>query len=354
MPPKFSVPYLHEWVGGAESAFRHGVPRAMALLRGCPTDGGEDHLFTAYNTVEAARNEHVRANGKSANMIFYKRNHAELQADMVYGADVKYLVFPEARDSKFEDHALAGSYRGPSRDTETPKAAWILTTRGHGRQELVTVSVGCMRVDERAVVARSTRSHPSHQPYGDTSVERPEDLAPAQPDFSTWRNPLTEGFALDAAQPNANATTECAAKQTVWHPSAQPPSLPFVVLICAGDCQPPSDPVTMMHRLSGGTAVVVPIDLKVGGHGHNVLVERVNGAICLLVTHEKCIGVGFSPDCKAVSTLRCRQPGPAMLFTTEEPNGVKQRSTSDAAKRDSAISQFTACTMIGTAHLKSQ
>ena len=100
--------------------------------------------------------------------------------------------------------------------------------------------------------------------------------------------------------------------------------------------------------------MVVPIDLKVGGHGHNVLVERVNGAICLLVTHEKCIGVGFSPDCKAVSTLRCRQPGPAMLFTTEEPNGVKQLSTSDAAKRDSAISQFTACTMIGTAHLKSQ
>ena len=73
---KWSVPYLHEWVGGPESSNRHVVPRAMALLNGCPTDGGEEHFFTAFNTVECARNETVDPKSNvSANMVYH--NHAQ-------------------------------------------------------------------------------------------------------------------------------------------------------------------------------------------------------------------------------------------------------------------------------------
>jgi hypothetical protein len=71
-----------------------------------------------------------------------------IESELVEAAPAKW---PEERDSKFEEHARAGSFRGPSRETmdATPKLCWVLTVRDTGRKELATVHMGTIRVDER-------------------------------------------------------------------------------------------------------------------------------------------------------------------------------------------------------------
>ena len=145
-------------------------------------------MFTAYNTAEAARNEIVDTDDKtSPAMRYFGRTEVKLQAELAYGAPVKYLVHPEIRGSKFNDHALPGTYRGPSRENESSHISWVLTDRV--KQEYVTVMNGCMRVDERPCIARSTLSHPSHQPHSDQSVEDKRDIEPDALNFDLWRDP---------------------------------------------------------------------------------------------------------------------------------------------------------------------
>ena len=116
---RFSPPYAHELTGLAEASFRHSVPAANAKLRQCPADGGEEHMYTALLTNEAERNEVVPAkDAQSPAMKYYGREHVELLVQLAYGAPVKYLIHPEARASKFDDHSSPGTYRGPSRDRE--------------------------------------------------------------------------------------------------------------------------------------------------------------------------------------------------------------------------------------------
>ncbi len=52
----------------------------------------------------------------------------------------------------------------------TPKLCYVLTMRNDGRKVMSTVHMGTIRVDERPVIARTTVSHPSHQPFGDATV----------------------------------------------------------------------------------------------------------------------------------------------------------------------------------------
>jgi len=92
-------------------------------------------------------------------MLYFNRNNAELAPLSVCGPRVKYLVHPEARDSKFDDAALPGIYRGRSREDESLTRGWV-----PAKGRLITVDIGCMRIHDRGVINRMNRNHPRHQP----------------------------------------------------------------------------------------------------------------------------------------------------------------------------------------------
>jgi hypothetical protein len=176
-----SVSYVHEGVGASEVVFLHAVPAANALLRGA--NRSERHFLAAYYTQEAAANSTVRRRPDgthlSANMRYYGESKATLRYMWVFGSPVKFLISSEIRASKFDEHARPGWYAGPW------PAAWERCCTYHvavwDGLRYVKVEAGCLRVDERVVLSRSSRDHPQHQPFS---------LAPApdvpSADFSTW------------------------------------------------------------------------------------------------------------------------------------------------------------------------
>ena len=165
-----SAPYYHNGVGECEATFMHDVPAANGLLRGCPEGGGLKHMFSALLMAEFTGNELVSPRDKeprSAAMLFESRSTVDLRTIYCYGAPGKTLVTIEARDSKFDDHAVSCIYRGPSRENESANYCWV----SKNDNSYTTVHIGGLRLDERPVIARSTRSHPSHQSYSDPTVE---------------------------------------------------------------------------------------------------------------------------------------------------------------------------------------
>ena len=320
------------------------VPRANALLKGCPTDNGEEHEIFAMFTACAARNDMIPI-GKTASpsMVFHRFSEPTLESQVAFGAPCKFLKYPEQRDSKFDEHATAGSFRGPSRETldVTPKLCYVLTIRNDGRKVMSTVHMGTIRVDERPVIARTTVSHPSHQPFSDTSVEHAVDLEPAHLDFSTWRDVAKDGYVPDAT---TNLPVNAAPiTKLVWQPSCVAPNVPFVVGICGGAQGYINDLCELTHKLSDGQIMYFSIDLKVGGHGHNITLPRILSSIGGLLRDKQCAGAGFQPDCKAVSALLCLRPGPVMVFTQDEKNGVQDLEPTDAKRRDEALKLYHAC-----------
>ena len=176
---KFSPPYVHEGVGEAEITFQWDVPTANCLL--LQSDSHERYFESAFYDVERSGNRLCKYDGKSRDMIYYgNTSGAPLTCHMIYGSPVKFLLHPEVRDSKFDDHAQAGTYRGPSRDDESDHRCWVTTGVG-ALERFVTVDIGCMRIDERSVMARCDRNHPSHQPF---AIDAP--APPPAPDFSKW------------------------------------------------------------------------------------------------------------------------------------------------------------------------
>ena len=343
--PQFSPAYGHQMVGEAEVGFRVLVPRSNALLKGCPTDNGEEHEAFAMFTACSGRNAMLHANGSpSPGMIFHRYSEVVLESQVAFGAPVKFLKWPEQRDSKFDEHARAGSFRGPSRESldETPKLCWVLTTRADGRKEMATVHMGCVRVDERPVIARTTMSHPSHQPFGDPQVERPMDREPDTLDFSMWRDVAAEGYP-DDRRAECMVSEQQNTTRLVWQPSALPPDAKFIVGICGGSQGYPADMWELVDKISDHECFYFPIDLHVGGHAHNITLPHVQPKICDMLKHVRCNGVGLSPECKAVSALLCFQPGPNMVFNTAEPDGIANLSPKDAVRRDDALQQYTAC-----------
>jgi hypothetical protein len=55
-------------VGESEVIWRYIVPRGNALLKGCPTDNGEEHELFAMFTACAARNDMIPM-GKTASPV---------------------------------------------------------------------------------------------------------------------------------------------------------------------------------------------------------------------------------------------------------------------------------------------
>ena len=206
-----SPPYVHEAIN-TENSFQWSVPSAMAVLAG--SDDGEAHFYTAFLFCEHAENRSISLNsdGKSSEQRFTGRSHDSLATSIVFGAPVKFLQDPEVRDSKFDLHTLPGRYRGPSRENESDHCCWV-QSGNDATMRHITIDKGCLRIDERSVIACCNRNHESHQPMA-------IDKAPAAPapDFSRWLHPGRDSYEI----------------LDLWTASTPLPTAPTIVLIGAG------------------------------------------------------------------------------------------------------------------------
>ena len=136
-----------------------------------------------------------------------------------------YLKHIEIRDSKYDDHAFSGIYRGGSRDDESDHR--VLVSYGTGvTTRHITVDIGGVRIDERGVINRCDANHKSHQPYAIESTPP----APA-PDFSRWLHPGKHSLAI----------------LDIWTASTPDPTRPTIVVLGAGVSHE-HDPV---HQVGG-------------------------------------------------------------------------------------------------------
>ena len=312
MNKRLSPPYVHEGVGEIEVTWQWDVPAANCLLLQSKPDGWtheqqEAHFKTAFFAHERAKNQIIPPGGRSRDMIFYNTDSTkDLMCMMAYGAPVKFLVHPEIRDSKFDEHAVAGVYRGPSRDDESPHRCLVSTGSGALLRH-VTVDVGCLRVDERAIMDRMNRDHPSLQPHALTT---PPPSSP--PDFSRWLNPGLESYTV----------------LDTWTASSPLPTSETIVVIGSGNARDGDvrDHLLSISRQAGHPVHVVIIDKAEGGYEHDWTVDRVNAALCTLVASPHVRRVIFSFPCGGWSALLNIQPGPPVLFSKPFPLGVEDDS----------------------------
>ena len=303
-----SPPYVHEGVGDVEVTFQWDVPSANCLLMqskpaSLTAAQQEAHFFTAFLDVERSGNRIVKYDGKSRDMIYYGTDTPQgLTCMMAYGAPVKYLIHPEVRDSKFDEHAVAGVYRGPSRDDESEHRCWVSTNHGVLLRH-VTVDIGCMRIDERAVLARCDRNHPEFQPFAIETV-KPE----AAPDFSRWLNPSQESYAV----------------LDLWTSESPLPTGTTVLILGAGKSRD-NDIRDWILKMRKRQISVVVIDKCLGGYEHDWTVPRVRDALCALAACEHVVRVAWAFSCSLWSALLCR-PGPTSpLFTRAFPGGLQDK-----------------------------
>ena len=153
-----STPNSHQQVGPAENAFLHDVPGACALLRG--SQRGENHMFTAFVAYQDACNQWVTASGKSPSEQFFGDKRESSYPQEVYGTACTYLIHPEIRPSKYDDHAQPGWYAGKSRVNQSPSSCWVFNGTRYVTADLVNV-----KIDEIPTVAFTFRSNQTLQPF---------------------------------------------------------------------------------------------------------------------------------------------------------------------------------------------
>ena len=142
----------------------HGVPAANALLMGS-VDLGEAHFYSAFRTAIAAADYMPSGDTDpptSAHMRYEGVTEWVDSPLLAYGAACKYYLHPEFRGGKEELHAEPGLYTGPPFNSGSPIHCSVWNKRYHD------VDLGLVNVDDRLVIARSLRTHPSHQPYNQT------------------------------------------------------------------------------------------------------------------------------------------------------------------------------------------
>ena len=297
---QLSPPYCHEGVGDVEVTWQYDVPSANCLLKG--SRSSEAHFLTAFYDVERSGNMACQPGKQSRDEIFYgvKAPVTILQQGLCYGSPVKFLVHPEIRDSKFDEHATPGIYRGPSREDESMHRGLVQVGTGAAMRH-TTVDLGCMRIDERGVLQRSDRNHVDNQPL---SLD-PVTAAPAA-DFTRWHNP----------------TIESNAQLGLWTQSSELPTVPTVVVLGSGEPRP-MDCRHYTKQLSRGAVQAVCIDKMIGGYEHDWCLPDVNAALCKLVSSPKVIAVFFSGDCGGHSALRfLANGGPQPMFDSDHPAGI--------------------------------
>jgi hypothetical protein len=177
---ELSPPYVHEGVHKAEVSFMHGVPAALALLMAAP-DLGLTHFYSAFVTAVTALD--YAPNGDetdpTSNMMRYHGTGTWMVNPLyTYGAACKALVHLEARDDKYQHHAFPAIYTGPAFNSI---AVIHCSVWDDGYTD---VDVGCINIDERLVIARTLRTHPSHQPFNQVGV--PTQIVP---NTDVWYDP---------------------------------------------------------------------------------------------------------------------------------------------------------------------
>jgi hypothetical protein len=121
-----------------------------------------------------------------------------------------------------------------------------------------------------------------------------------------WTNPATESL-----------------ERRIWTVASPPPTQPFVLDLCGGEFGP-QDLEQVTSLLSSGRMTTVIIDkYEVGGYEHDITETEINGALCLLAAHAKCIAVFAQFECGPWSALRCIQRGPPVLFDIDNLSGIK-------------------------------
>jgi hypothetical protein len=294
-----SPPYVHEGVGLIENTLQWDIPSANALLTG--SNSGEEDLYTALLDVERSGNRKVDLDddGRSREAI-YKGYAVDLLAShLIYGSPVKYLIHPEVRDSKFEEHASSGTYRGASREDESEHRCWIKVGFGATARH-ITADMGCIRIDERGVIARCDMNHPSHQPH---AIDAPP-AAPA-PDFSRWLHPAYESYAV----------------LDVWTASTPLPERPTLLVIGGGELRD-GDSKYWATKLTSGAVSTIVIDQKVGGHEHDWRIPSVKKALCELAQSDSVFAIIWGWSCGGWSALHYIQPGPPVLFDVDNLAGI--------------------------------
>ena len=164
MHDETTAPYRHEAMP-VEITWQHDVPGSMILLSTGPGAKLLRHFEAAFLCHEDASNRIVKprahdGNAVSANMLYYGDETAHANLLYAFWSPVMYLIYPEIRANKFSEHAHPGAYYGPSRDTESDR--YCLVWNGH---RSFTVDKGCIRIDERQVIAMSSRTNKVAQPF---------------------------------------------------------------------------------------------------------------------------------------------------------------------------------------------
>ena len=180
---------VHEGVGDPEVAFSHLVPTANAMLL-ASADFDETHAYSAIKMGIAVHNNNAQPiNGepleKARTVLMRYLNVTNWLASplYVYAAPAKAFVHPEFRKSKYDEKAIACVYAGPEHfsDSGLHASVWDGT-------RYRDVDVGCLIIDERNVIARTAKDHPSHQPFG----QHGNAAADVPADLTTWYDPNEE------------------------------------------------------------------------------------------------------------------------------------------------------------------
>ena len=320
---------VHEFVGDAENALLHAVPVACGYLMGSP-DLGESHLYSAFLTSFAASNYAVVSGctdetGISSPIMPFLGKTEWIPCPLyAYGAGAK--AFVHERESGFDLHARPCVYTGPAHNSNSPIHCSVWDGNRY-----YDVDVGCLNVDDRVVLARTSRTHPSHQPFNQEGVHKDVEINTEQ-----WYDPLSERHPMDvAASERVSDCTLPSYAGVVWVAGMAPPDRPFTLGLGSGPARE-GDIAGFLHALTGGQHVHIRIDPVIGGYEHRVERPHVRDALVLLSTHHLCRGGIASLPCGPWSLAKMSgDNGPTPIFTADHRDGVPDADS--AAKVQAAM-----------------
>jgi len=302
MDKQIAPPRFHQGVSKVEVSFSKDVPSSMALLRGAP-DLGESHFHMAFRYTEiGSLYTTFGKNGKSAAQVLFNLDHAPPNPiSHAFGSAGKRVVHPEIRESKFDEKDAPCVYMGPPLDS-TEYVTHCSVYNGMDYADELTAS---LTIDERAVLQRTMRNHPCHQPFGhntQATALADADAKPGEYDLAT-----------DEALPHVS--------WPVWTALDAPPEVPFSVGLGSGE-ERPGDIASWCNQLSDAGHQHIRVDLKVGGYEHDLRRADIRESLQELASHANCAFVHSAVECGPWSPLRFAPGKPDPIFTTQFPDGI--------------------------------
>ena len=307
---------VHEFVGDCENVFMISVPVACGLLMGSP-DLGESHFASAFMTAVAAVDYSVitglgaEDTPVSCNMVYFEKTEWLRSPLYAYGSAAK--AFIHERDTKFDLHSRPCVYAGPAHLSNSP----IHCSVWDGDRYL-DVDVGCINVDDRVVIARTERTHPSHQPFNQTGVYKEIEVNTEQ-----WYDPLSSRHPMDAASDDAGSVCSVLPIYAgdVWVAGCAAPECEFSFGIGSGVARD-GDLASFLFVMSGQQHVHFRIDPVIGGYEHRIERAHVSNALIALSAHSRCRGGVVSLPCGPWSYSKFNDDGgPTPIFDIDSPDG---------------------------------